>query len=417
MTGNEILQSVRDELGESGNQFWKDEELKRWLYLSLNRHARKALSVEAEVKTTSLPSVQEYDLPKDFGELKNVRYSDGDLFGLVPLVYVDKQSILSAYGILDLIGTPYACYIYQHKLGLYPVPKKKAVLECKFTDTCQTFENVLDADGAYRFEFELSIEEDSSGSSSSDDYIPSAPTPGDDEADSDDADDDTPDPCRVYVSHVGVYLRRKGLPYPGNVQMIMTPPEDVGYPLYSKLLCAKDVSTRPSWHYFDFTLSPVEINETVTRWTMCITGDSDYTEANAETQGGDGVQVGVDDNSTAYFELIRDRQDIQVDYYRNSVRPITDYDVPLDVPYYPAEKTHDTLVNMVIEYALRKGQYDMRGANDYQSRNMEDMDYTRAQATLKTRGDILRVPREVRLTQSEGPYVRYENGRYLGRAW
>lgn len=389
MTGNEILQSVDDELGESGG-LWNREEKIRWLRLALNRHAREGLSVPAEVKTSSLPGVQEYHVPNDFGELINVRYAEQEVFGLVPLVYVDKQSILSAYGILDLIGTPYACYIFQDRLGLYPVPKKEAVLSCRFEEgtICETFANV-----PFTADFSMQIE-------AVDPHTESNPL----------------NPCRVYISHVNLHLRRKGLPYPGDLNLVMTPLDPEGYPHVSEPIPAASIAPRPEWYYFDFSLNPLELNETPTRWRFQLYGDVAYQGADPAQMGGVGVQVG-NDEETPWFEMHRLKKDIQIDYYRNTCPPIVNYDEPLELPLYPPERYHPTLVTMVVEKAMRKGQYNLRAAADCKTRADADIAHARSQAHLKTRGDILRVPREVRLQQSEGPYVLYENGRYSGRAW
>ena len=415
MTLNEIIQAVRDELGESGGGLWKTESIIRWVHLALNRHATEALSVEAEVQTSVIGGVQEYDLPIDFGELQNVRYAEQEVFGLVPLVYVDKQSILSAYGILDIIGTPYACYTYGNKIGLYPVPDKKPVFECKFTEVCVDFADVMTETGAYQYKFTIQITGETSQPSGT--YQPSAPVPPGSTTSPAGTGTVAVDPCRVYVGQVGVYLRRIGLPYPGHIQMVLTPPESIGFPIHSKPLPAIDITSRPEWQYFDFTLSPMELNEVLTQWTMTIRGDADYIEANAATQEGIGVQLGVDENNGAWFDLHRHQLNLHIDYYRNTCRPIADPDVQLKLPFYPEARHHPTLVKMTLDYALRQGQYDIPAANDYRASAKTEIDYARAQVSLLTRGDILRVPRDVRLSQSEGPYVLYEDGRFIGRAW
>jgi len=393
MTLNEILQSVRDELGESGEQFWKDAELVRWAHLALNRHAREALSIPTEVVTTTLSGVQEYELPEDFGELLNVRYQDDPLTGHVPLVYVDKQSILTAYGTLHSLGSPYACYIFQDKLGLYPSPRKSPTFEYKFESatTGHTFVDVLSDDTAFSSEIELSLEDS-------------------------DANVETVD--RLYISQVGVFLRRVGRPnIAADIWMTLRPVGDNTYTLVSKTIAASDIESVPAWYAFDFTLSPVEILSDAVTWELEIVVDEQYEEADLSEQGGPGVQVSVDDQNTAWFQLHSYRNDLQVDYYRNSVREILDHDEPLDLPFYPPARYHDTLVDMIVEKALRKGQFDLLSANDYRRRSEMDIKYARSQAKLKTQGDIMRVPQDVRLRQNIGPYVDYVSGRFVGRAW
>lgn len=404
MTLNEILQAVDDELGESTG-YWQREEKVRWAQLALTRHAREGLSVPAEVRTSSLPGVQEYHLPDDFGELMNVRYAEDDLFGLQPLTYVDKQSILSAHGTTDTKGTPYACYTYQDKLGLYPVPDKAPVLSCKFEGTiCERF-----AELPFTCEFEVSVEH------------------------AENADpDDVLNPCRVYVSHISLHLRRKGYSYPGDLTLSMTPLAPEGYAQLSHPIPANSVAVRPEWYHFDFSLSPIELTETRRRWRMRLYGDSEYLDADPEVQRGDGVQIGVDasearhhddsdrvtsEDDVAWFEMHRLKNDIQVDYYRNTCPAVTDFDEALNLPLYPPVRYHPTIVTMTVEKALRKGQYNIPVAESYKARADEDIAYARSQAKLKTYGDILRVPRAVRLAQADGPYVNVVGDRFVGRAW
>ena len=396
MTLNEILESVRDDLGESGQQYWKDPELERWAYLTFNRLARRGLCVPAEVKTNSLPGVQEYQLPPGFGELMNVRYIDEPLYGAVPLVYVDKQSIVTAYGTLYTIGTPYACYTYQDKLGLYPLPHKPPVLDCSFEGKCETFTDIFDREGEgepYACRFEVSIEHSTGETGEL-------------------------DPCRVQVGHISVYLRRKGLPYDGSIRMRMRPvSDDEDYTVYSKWVSARDIDIRPEWLHFDFMLSPVELNETQTLWELTILADSDYHDVTVADQSGPGVQIGVTDENIAYLQMHRHRKDIEIDFYRNACPRITDADEELGLPFFPPLRYHDTAVSMIVEQALRKGQYDLPAAADYRRRNDEDIRYARSQSKIKTKGDIMRVPQDVRLRQNIGPYVDVVNGRFVGRAW
>lgn len=409
-----MVQAVFDELGEPPGQYWNEAEVIRWVHLCLNRHAREGLSVEAEIKTSSIIDVQEYTLPRDFGEPKNIRYNEGGVDGLVPLEYVDKQDILTTFGDSYCFGTPYLCYIFQHKLGLYPIPNKPPLLEC-FSDECYTFTNVMKNDGnAYTALLEWVIEAESG--SSGDTYIPAAPTPGGNNTSVEN--NNTPDPCRVYVSHVGVFLRRRGLQYPGNIQMVLSTQNEPGYEYCSKPIPASSFGPRPKWYYFDFSLSPIEITETEAEWCLIIRGDTEYIQADLADQKGVGVQIGVDDDEVLWYRLIEHTQDIQVDFYRNAIRKITDPDLELDLPYYPPVKCHDTIVDMVLDYALRKGQKDLIAAEDYRTRTKKDIKYTRAQAITMTRGDISRIPRNVRLSQYRGPYVvNRGSNRLEGRAW
>ena len=290
MTLNEILLSVRDDLGEQGEQLWKTPELVRHAQLAFNRHAREGYSVEAEVRTTSLPSVQEYDLPSDFGEPMAVRYHDEPFIGPVPLVYVDKQSITTAFGSTYSIGAPFAFYIFGQKLGLYPIPNKPPVFKCVYPGTCYTFANVLDGDTPYSFTFQLEVEPKADAGAASSGYQSAYAPPGAVSAETD-AEPDL-NPCRVMVSHIGVYLRRVGLPYAGNLRLQMSPmSEDSDYVIHSNPIPAAKIGVRPQWHNFDFTVSPIEINEVLTSWELTIVPDSDYMEESPKDRSGPGLSL------------------------------------------------------------------------------------------------------------------------------
>ena len=393
-TLNEILQSVRDELGEDGNGYWKDEELVRWAQLAFTRHAREALSVPAEVKTTTLPGVQEYELPADFGELIDVRFHDQHSTKPEPLIYVDKQTLLTAHGSIFYIGEPSECYIYQDKIGLYPVPDKSPFYERTFSGDGTLFTNILTAEAqAFENQFELDLE-------------------------------DVSEP-RIEISHIGVLLKREGYPYPGDIQMWMTPETAEGasvseWTLKSNPIPALFVNVEPEWVLFDFTNAPVTLLPNAVTWKMGIQTDADYRNADASTYQGPGVQIGIDttgEAGTAWLQLHCMKNDLEIDYYRNTCPPILNYDEELELPYYPPARYHPTIIDMVLAKAMRKGQYNLAAANDYEGRSKRDIMYARAQATLKTRGDIQRVPKRVRVSNRRGPYVDYRNGRFTGRAF
>ena len=389
---NEILQSVYDELGER-NGYWKEDELVRWAELALTRHAREALSVPAEVKTTTLPGVQEYLLPGDFGELIDVRYQDQYSTKPEPLIYVDKQTLLTAHGSIFYIGEPSECYIFQDRIGLYPVPDKSPFYERTFSGEGTTFSNIFDGGNPYECEFGLELE-------------------------------DVDEP-RIEISHIGVWLKREGQPYPGDIQMWMTPAMAEGdsvseYTLKSHPIEAFRVNVEPEWVLFDFTESPMTLLDAPVTWTMRIQADADYRNADHGLYQGPGVQVGVDTTgggSVAWIQLHCMKNDLEIDYYRNTCPRVVNRDEELALPYYPPARYHPAIIDMVLEKAMRKGQYNMAAANDYESRSRRDIMYARAQATLKTRGDIQRVPKRARLANRRGPYVNYQNGRYTGRAF
>lgn len=396
MTLNEMLQSVRDDLGESGQHYWKNAELERYAYLVFNRLARQALCVEAEGKSNSLPGVQEYVMPRDFGELKDARYVDAIHDQPVPLTLTDKQSIVTTFGTLQTIGTPYLFYIHQDKMGLYPIPHKPPIIDFGFTGACETFSHIYDREASEPFTsiFEASVE-----------YTQAANM------------NDALDPCSVQIGYISVHLRRKGLPYDGVLVMRLRALADDGYTIYSSPKLATSIGVRPEWHHFDFMLNPIELDETATQWELTIFPDEDYLAENPAEHGGSGIEIGVDSEITPYIQMHRHRKDIEIDYYRNACPRVVDKDEELDLPFYPPLRYHDLATDMITERALRKGQYDLPAANDYKQRNDKEIRYARAQAKVKTKGDIIRVPRHVRMRQNVGPYIDVINGRIVGRAW
>lgn len=388
---NGILQSVYDELGER-NGYWKEDELVRWAELAFTRHAREALSVPAEVKTTTLPGVQEYQLPPDFGELIDVRFHDQYATKPEPLIYVDKQTLLTAHGSIFYIGDPSECYIFQDKIGLYPVPDKTPFYERTFAGDGTSYRNILNED-THQSQFRIALE--------------------------------NVDEPRVEISHVGVYLKREGLPYPGDIQLWMTPMTAEGnsvteHTLKSHPIEAFGVNVEPEWVLFDFTNAPITLLDAAVTWIMSIQVDADYRNADRSLYQGPGVQIGVDTaggGEVAWIQLHCMKNDLEIDYYRNTCPRVLNRDEELALPFYPPARYHPTIIDLTLEKAMRKGQYNMGAANDYEARSRRDIMYARAQATLKTRGDIQRVPKSVRLANRRGPYVNYANGRFTGRAF
>ena len=127
MTRGEIRTHVRDILGERIPGTWQDDELNRYIYLELCRHAQEALSVPMERMTTSLHGVSEYAVPDDYGEMRSVRFCDYNSRPR-PLPYIRKDVLLNRGNELTVIGIPRAYYIYNDFLGLWPAPSKGPML-------------------------------------------------------------------------------------------------------------------------------------------------------------------------------------------------------------------------------------------------------------------------------------------------
>lgn len=392
---NDILQRVGDELGEQGGGYWQSEELTRWTEFALTRHAREALSVPAEVRTTTLPGVQEYQLPDDFGELIDARICTQYSETAEPLLYIDRQTLLTRQGPLVSVGDPECFYIFQDKMGLYPVPSRDPFYERFSEETTEYRVGVSNtyASTFYESPHTLALANPSDGP-------------------------------RVEISHVGLYLKREGLPYPGQIQLWLTPMTAEGDSVSAQTLKsypveAVHVGVQPEWVLFDFTRAPLTLLEEPVNWQFLLYADTTYRAAMEAEFQGPGVQVGVDPSSgdAAWIQLHRMLNDLEIDYYRNTCPKVRNPDDTLDLPFYPPARYHPTIVDMVLAKAMRKGQYNMAAANDYEARAHRDIMYARAQATLRTRGDIQRVSQRTRFRHRQGFYVDYRGGKFTGRAF
>lgn len=370
-----IRQQVRHNLGESRDGTWVDETLNYFTDESCSEHAQRAYSVKAIRFASSIMHVQDYEFSPDFGELCSIRYFDtnGDDR---ELAYVNK-SVLRDLGYRGTeLGRPIAYYREQHgrdRFGLFPIPEKKVIFEHKFEGRCEDFtpiivQNDRGAQQAFSNDFNLQIVED------------------DEEVTNGDLDPD----C-VYVSQIGVYLRRKGRYYPGNIKMTMLKsPHDENYLHESIEISAESINTRPEWVVFDFTHNPIEINPDSQDWTMYIQGTPEYYEADPREFGGEGVMIGVDTSegqNNAYLQMHRLRNDIEVEYYRNKCDPLLNDGQMLEVP----QRYHHTIVKMVTSKSYAKGNYNMTAANYWRELADQEIELARTQAIIPTLGKRLEI--------------------------
>lgn len=417
MNLGQLRASVRRQLGEQRKAgTWTDEEINEWFNESQNEHAQRALSVRKTVHVSSLYGVQEYVLPDDYGELMAVRFAYQGHEGDRGLTYVTKQLVQDwGYGNTSY-GDPEYYYYYQDSqigdiIGLFPVPNKPRIFENVFDGVCQEFIPMLtDRDARYPStptEFSNAMELDIDPELDEISEIPAADL----------------DPCIVWCGQVDLYLRRRGHPYPGNIyltfgqQMLQSAnvlqfrskplvfrgselAQDVGLEdgiaeHISHQIPAAFIDARPNWIPFDFTQNPIEVTETPTRWKMTLRGDGDYLfPLGIELEdpsyvlrnfGGEGVLVGVEESDVAYFRLNRLRNDIEVEYYRNTCEPMEE---DTDVPEVP-QRYHHTLRKMVLEKAYLKGGYDMALAERWGSEARSEISLARTQAVIPTIGDRL----------------------------
>lgn len=391
---------VRSLLGDPGPYgTWDDDELNEYTQLESDRHAQEALSVEAEGVITSIYGVIDYQLPYDFGELKDLRYLSDTQEDADSLDYVNRSAILDVYGETTSLGVPFCFYRWEDTVGLYPVPNKPPILKRSFPhQRPQFYQPIVETDTGstvyYNDTLNLRIE------------------------------DDPDDPFyRVFVSHVSVYLRRDARIIPGDLQMIFQEPlesaKDTPFYRYSVPVPAANIAPVGDWYHFDFSINPIRIPAGEGReYVLSIAATPPYLEADWE-EYGDRVEIAINTVSDgegriqnpAYFQLHQLRDDIELDYYRNTTDELTSDDDEIQLP----QRYHRTLIEMVVARALRKNSYDLVGANMYTKKTDKEISYARTQAQVKTLGPIQRVERYRRGRGRR--YMTVSGGRLIGRAW
>ena len=388
----EIRQAVRDILGETHEGFWTDDELNRYIQLASNRHAQEGLSVPTTVRTTSLPGLQEYQLPPEFGEMREVRWhtTQGEHWTLDNVPKCDIQDMQSLGTQVDT-GDPYSYYNDAGFIGLYPVPNKPPLFEfappaggCNW----QTLDLGRDPDDdsvteIYSEDVYLSPEED--------------------------------DICDIYCAHVSLWMRRNARPIDGAFRLRIKPLGKPEYEYnYSGYVNIRDLGVLPEWIHFDFTFDPIEFDSAVPGYNFSFILDADFYNIPRTAYGDDGPQFAVeevDGMKSLYFQFHQYRNDIEINYYKNEIGPInTDYE-DLEIP----NAYHRTLVKMVVAYALRKGGRDTPYALVWEAEVDKEIKAARAQAVLRTRGRIQRT--EGRRGRYYGPDATYNNGTWRIRSW
>ena len=400
MNRGEFRYHVRSLLGDPGpDGTWDDDELDSYLELESDRHAMEALSVESEGFITSIYGVLDYQLPFDFGELKDLRYVSSVAEGPEPLDYVNRSAILQEYGDISTIGDPYCFYRWEDAVGLYPVPSKPPLIKRSFPHQRPEFytpiANSSDAGTNYYNDYlDLHIEDD----------------------------EDNPF-YRVFVSHISVYLRRDAEIVPGELQMIFQDPldseRDQRFHRLSEWVPSSSITPVGDWYHFDFSINPIRIPAGDSqRYVMSIAASPEYLEAQWEDYG-DRVEIAVDRQADSegnfeypsYFQLHQLRDDIELDYYRNTTDPLTRDDDEIQIP----RRYHRTLIEMVCARALRKDGYDLVMAREYDKKTKDEISYARTQAQIKTLGPLKRVERYGRTGNRR--YMTVSGGRLTGRAW
>jgi hypothetical protein len=385
-----IREAVRDILGEQHEGFWTDDELNRYIQLACNRHAQQALSVSITQNTTSLPGIQEYVLPPYFGEMRRVRWHT-DTQEVWTLHNAPKTDIINRNGseFLTLTGEPRVFYYDAGRIGLYPIPNKKALLSYEPpSNQCENWREIA----ATRDPVDDTVEE----IYSKDVYI------------------QTEDTCGLFCSHVSLWMRRNARPTPGGFRLRIQP---VGRPDYeywfSRYINTKDLAVEQEWVNFDFTHAPVELLPDVDVYNFSFIPDQDFLNIARAAYGNDGPQFAVEGTGNLevpYYQFHQYKQDIELDFYRNEVDAIDTDQEDLEMP----DIYHRTIVKMVIARALRKGSRDLENALYWEAEASKEIQEARAQAVLRTRGRMVRTEGAHRYY---GPDATVVDGFWRIRAW
>lgn len=402
MNCGEILQACYYTLGEpmppslenpNAGGTWKIGEMLYWLNQSQNEHAQRALSVKNIVYTTAVRGQVTYAFPEDFGELCSIRYHD-DYGSDRELTYVPRRVIRDWNYTGTEFGDPVCYYREQSDIGdvygLFPQPYKPLVFEYGFEDTCPHFSPYLDRSVTPHRFFE--------------NYITVQLTP---EAGAVVNGRYDLNPNCVYICYVGVYLKREGTYYPGELWMeFQAYPLEENYIHVSGPYPAEEINARAEWVLFDFTQNPIELTPEEKTYQLRLLADDDYVDADPNRYGGQGVVVGTHvpketQPPAAFLEMHRLRGDIEVEYYRNVCDELLAFD---QIPNVKA-RYHPTLVKQVLEKAYLKNGYDLTLSARFGAEASGEIELARAQAYVPTIGPRSEIRR---------PALLQPNIRYLG---
>ena len=357
-----IRRNVRHNLGEMREGTWMDETLNYFIEEACDEHSLRAYSNKVIRYASSIQYVQDYAFSPDFGELCSIRYYDED-GGERELTYVARAHLRDwGYRGTEL-GRACCFYREQDSFGLFPIPEKSLVLDRKFIGDCPNFTSIITDRTTrpvemFRNDFSVQILNDET------------------------VENEGLDPSCVYIGQIGVYLRRKGRYYPGELTMSLED-MDAGFVHESGPVRADTINARPEWILFDFTHNPIEAHTEEVRLTLRLFGDAEYQDADPDEFGGVGVEVGTDaTDATAYIQMHRLRNDIEVEYYRNKCDPLRHDDQALEIP----QRYHPTIVKMVTAKAYGKGNYNLPASREWQAKADEEIKRAKAQAIIPTLG-------------------------------
>ena len=156
-------------------------------------------------------------------------------------------------------------------------------------------------------------------------------------------------------------------------------------PVQSKAISAETIKAPPNRIAFDFSEDPIEVESNTVTHTLIIHTDDTYDNFVTE-QACRGVEVGVDsadENSQPWFRLHQQKNDIAIDYYKNTVREPRDDNEILEIP----NRYRNSLIEQTLERSYNKGGYDLGLASVHGANARKMIAIARQQEKQRTLGD------------------------------
>ena len=152
----------------------------------------------------------------------------------------------------------------------------------------------------------------------------------------------------------------------------------------SKAIDAFSIKSLPAAVAFDFSEDPIEVNLDPVVYTLTIHTNDAYDNFVTE-QDCRGAEVGVDAESSGcpWFQLHQVKNDIALDYYKNTVNEPQDDDETLEIP----NRYRNSLIEQTLERAYNKGGYDLGLASVHGANARKMIAIARQQEKQRTLGD------------------------------
>ena len=126
MTPSEVLEAARSAYNATGDDFFSDAELRRYVWAAQMELAKEGLLIEATYTTSTVASQQEYAFPTYTVAIKRITY-DGKK--LMPITFREDDTLTLTNQSTTATGTPQYYAIWDKVLYLRPVPAAVATLK------------------------------------------------------------------------------------------------------------------------------------------------------------------------------------------------------------------------------------------------------------------------------------------------